>query len=158
MGIQTPAVSGVLPVDAAQPVHYQDEEEGEPPQPPTDEEENVAEATVTEPVPTNEAKTTPAAKGGHLRYEEVVYKDEYGNIIPEDQLSALIAEQGENIEFRTVYETQTKILKPGEEPPAGAKRIPVDAKLGGKGGVPVYPDAQNPETVEEGEKKAYRTA
>jgi hypothetical protein len=72
----------------------------------------------------------------------------------------LLEEQGSNIEFRTVYETQTKVLRQGEEPPLGAKQI-----LGGGGGagregegeVPVYPEGQNPETVE-GEKKAYRTA
>jgi hypothetical protein len=53
----------------------------------------------------------------------VVYRDEQGNIIPEDQLSQLVAEQGEKIEFRTIYETKTKTLKPGEQPPKGAKRI-----------------------------------
>lgn len=58
-----------------------------------------------------------------LRYEEVVYKDEHGNIIPEEQLSSILAEQGENIEFKTVYETQTKTLKAGEEPPKGAKLV-----------------------------------
>jgi hypothetical protein len=94
-----------------------------------------------------------------MRYEEVVYKDEFGNIIPEEQLSKLLEEQGENIEFRTIYETQTKILKPGEEPPKGARRIPVEnGKRPGEQEVrPVYPEGVNPET-EEGEKKAYKTA
>jgi hypothetical protein len=35
-------------------------------------------------------------------------------------------EQGDNIEFRTVYETQTKVLAPGEELPPGAKRFDAD--------------------------------
>lgn len=92
-----------------------------------------------------------------MRYEEVIYKDEKGNIIPEDQLAALLAEQGDNIEFRTIYETQTKVLKPGEQPPPGAKRVRKPDNLEG-GEVPKYPQGQNPETKEETEKKAYRTA
>jgi hypothetical protein len=74
----------------------------------------------------------------------------------------MVAEQGSNIEFRTVYETKTKTLRVGEEPPIGGKRIPAKSPVGGVGGagdVPVYPDGQNPETGEagEGERKAYRT-
>jgi hypothetical protein len=144
-------VSGVPPVDAAQPVHYQDDEEAQAPQPPTDG------ASIPDDQAPPQEKTTAAAKGGHMRYEEVVYKDEFGNIIPEDQLSSLLAEQGENIEFRTVYETQTKVLRPGEQPPPGAKRIPRPDNYEA-GEVPKYPEGQNPETKEEGEKKAYRTA
>ena len=68
----------------------------------------------------------------------------------------MIERDGENIEFRTVYETQTKVLKPGEEPPPGAKKVPYHARMDGE--VPVYPEGQNPETADEGEKKAYRTA
>ena len=94
-----------------------------------------------------------------MRYEEVIYKDEMGNIIPEDQLASLLAEQGDNVEFRTVYETQTKVLKPGEQPPPGAKVVRrQDIREADKGEVPKYPEGQNPETKEEGEKKAYRTA
>lgn len=59
-----------------------------------------------------------------MRYEEIVYKDENGNIIPEEILSSMLSEKSGNIEFRTIYETQTKTLKAGEEPPKGAKRIP----------------------------------
>lgn len=73
----------------------------------------------------------------------------------------MVAEQGNNIEFRTVYETKTKTLRVGEEPPRGAKLIQAKSPVGGAGGagdVPVYPDGQNPETGEEGgEKQAYRT-
>ena len=122
-------------------MHYQDDEEAQPPPPPSDEEE----APEIEPKPTP-GQITPAANsagGGHLRYEEVVYKDEFGNIIPEEQLSSMLAEQGDQIEFRTIYETQTKVLKPGEEPPPGAKRIPYDPN---KEQVPKYPEGQNPET------------
>ena len=147
----TPPVSGVPPIDEPQPVHYQDEEEAAPPQPPTDE-DAAAEKEATGP-----PGITPAMSGtGHMRYEEVIYKDEYGNIIPEDELKKLLEEQGENIEFRTVYETQTKVLKPGEEPPAGAKRIPFNPNKQQE--VPQYPEGQNPETQEGEEKGAYRTA
>ena len=72
----------------------------------------------------------------------------------------MLAEQGKNIEFRTVYETKTKTLSVGEEPPRGAKLIQAKSPVGGGGGdVPVYPEGQNPETGEEGgsEKQAYRT-
>lgn len=85
-----------------------------------------------------------------------MYRDEHGNIIPEDELQRLLSEQGDHIEFKTVYETQTKILKPGEELPPGAKKM---APKQEEGEVPVYPKGQNPETVDEkGEKKPYRTA
>jgi hypothetical protein len=88
-----------------------------------------------------------------MRYEEVIYKDEHGNVIPKEELEKLLSEQGENVEFRTVYETQTKILRPGEEPPKGARVVAPAA-----GEVPEYPVGQNPETEEKGgEKKAYRT-
>jgi hypothetical protein len=59
-----------------------------------------------------------------LRFEEIVYKDENGNIIPDEIVSSILSEKSGNIEFRTIYETQTKTLKPGEAPPKGAKRIP----------------------------------
>jgi hypothetical protein len=147
----SPAVSGVPPIEEAQPVHYQDEEEAAPPQPPTDEEADEKGA------PTTAAQVTPlASAGGHMRYEEVVYKDERGNIIPEEELKKMMSEQGENIEFRTVYETQTRVLKPGEEPPIGAKKIPYNPNK--EEPVPKYPEGQNPETQEGEEKKAYRTA
>jgi hypothetical protein len=152
VGPTTPGVSGVRPVDAPQPVHYQDDEEAAPPQPPTPDSEDQGQ-NPSEPVPTPGATTTSS----RLRYEQVIYKDEHGNIIPEDELSKLIEEQGSNIEFRTVYETQTKVLKAGEEPPLGAKQILGGGGREGEGEVPVYPVGQNPETVE-GEKKAYRTA
>lgn len=94
-----------------------------------------------------------------MRFEEVVYRDEFGNILDDEALAALIAEQGDNIEFKTVYETKTKTLKPGEEPPPGAKQVVVGQD---QGDVPVYPEGQNPDTggpPEDGggEKKAYRT-
>lgn len=148
----SPPVSGVPPVDAAKPIHYQDDEEAEAPQPPTYEEDDRTGIEETY------AQITPVSKEkeeGQVRYEEVIYKDEYGNIIPEDQLSSLLEEQGDNIEFRTVYETQTKILGPGMEPPRGAKRVPFQRDAAG---VPEYPEVQNPETLEDEEKKAYRTA
>jgi hypothetical protein len=88
------------------------------------------------------------------RYEEVVYKDEFGNIIPEDELSSMLAEQGDNIEFKTVYETKTKTLRAGEEPPMGAKQVPYVPPVGD---VPVQPEGQKPDTGEDGEKKPYRT-
>ena len=130
-------------------MHYQDNDEGVIIDPSSEGDDSIPEL--------HAGRTTPRARGA-MRYEEVVYKDEFGNIIPEDQLSKLLEEQGENIEFRTVYETQTKVLKPGEEPPKGARRIPIEnAKLPGEQ-VPVYPEGVNPETEEGGEKKAYRTA
>ena len=143
----SPAVSGVPPIDEPQPVHYQDDEEAVPAQPPT------AEVGEQEVGPTS-AKVTPRVSGGHMRYEEVVYKDEHGNIIPEEELKKLMEEQGENIEFKTVYETQTKVLRAGEEPPPGAKRIPYDPN---RERHPQYPEGQNPETQEGEERKAYRT-
>ena len=111
----TSTVSGVTPFKVPQPVEYEDDEDDESYPSPTDEGDDITEDLVT---------ATPDVGQAHLRYEEVEYKDEYGNIIPEDELSALLEEQGQNIEFRTVYETQTRILKPGEKPPPGAKRIP----------------------------------
>lgn len=104
-----------------------------------------------------ELLVTPGVEADELRFEEVVYKDEYGNIIPEDVLSSLLEEQSGNIEFQTIYETQTKVLAPGELPPPGAKRIPYVPPVGGGDDLPEYPEGQNPETNEEGEKKAYRT-
>ena len=115
------------------------------PQPPTDEEEVVYEAA--------ESTATPHPSG-QLMYEEVIYRDEYGNVIPEDEVSRLLEERGEEIEFRTIYETQTRTLQAGEEPPAGVKRVPNNPA---KGEVPQYPEGQNPETKEE-EKKPYRTS
>ena len=88
-----------------------------------------------------------------MRYEEVVYKDEHGNIIPEEQLSSMLAEGG-NIEFKTIYETKTKTLLAGEAPPKGAKRIDLDRPGDKANDIPILPEGQNPET---GEKKAYRT-
>lgn len=154
------ASSSVVQVDEPQPVHYQDDKEESAEE--TDEEYdgpaetehkvNDEAAHVThEPIaPTNRPE-------GHLRLEEVVYKDEDGNIIPEDELSSLLEEQGDNIEFRTVYETQTKTLRAGEEPPPGAKQVPIKPAASAKGDGPVYPEGQKPESKESGEKKAFRT-
>ena len=146
------ASSGVSPVDAAKPVHYQDEDLAVPPDETSDDspdETSVDTATTTpEPAP----PVIAMAKGSRMRYEEVVYKDEHGNIIPKEELEKLLSEEGGNVEFKTVYETQTKILRPGEEPPQGARVV------GDVPDVPEYPVGQNPETEEKtGRKKAYRT-
>jgi dolichyl-phosphate-mannose-protein mannosyltransferase len=138
------ASSGVVPLDLPQPVHYQEEDEPK--------------AEHTKPSGESEAvQQKPTGAVGQMRFEEVVYRDEHGNILDDEALAKLVAEQGDNIEFKTIYETKTKTLLPGEEPPPGAKRIPVgDEKVD----VPVYPEGQNPETGpadDGGEKKAYRT-
>jgi len=150
------ASSGVLPVDAALPVHYQDDEVPEPPEETSEEEypeQPLSEAATTTHEPDPPLLPAKDNKAPRMRYEEVVYKDEHGNIIPKEDLEKLLSEQGDNVEFRTVYETQTKILRPGEEPPKGARVV---APAGGE--VPEYPVGQNPETEEKGgEKKAYRT-
>jgi len=151
------ASSGVLPNDAAQPVHYQDDEVPEPPEETSEDDSPVPTGSPATTIP-EPAPPVPLAKekGPRMRYEEVIYKDEHGNVIPKAELEKLLAEQGENVEFRTVYETQTKILRPGEEPPKGARVV---GNVGGGGEVPEYPVGQNPETEEKkgGEKKAYRT-
>jgi hypothetical protein len=65
----------------------------------------------------------------------------------------MMAESSGEIEFRTIYETRTQTLKPGEEPPKGAKRVGVEEEVGE---LPVYPEGQNPDTGD-GEKRPYRT-
>jgi dolichyl-phosphate-mannose-protein mannosyltransferase len=140
------ASSGVVPLDSPQPVHYQEEDEPKA--------EHTKPSGESEVVPTTQPK--PTGSVGQMRFEEVVYRDEHGNILDDEALAKLVAEQGDNIEFKTIYETKTKTLLPGEEPPPGARRIPVgDEKVD----VPVYPEGQNPETgpADDGEKKAYRT-
>jgi hypothetical protein len=149
------ASSGVLPNDAALPVHYQDDEVPEPPEETSEEDGDTSDHPTGEPATTAPEPAPPGPlakeKGPRMRYEEVIYKDEHGNIIPKEELERLLSEQGENVEFRTVYETQTKILRPGEEPPKGARVV---GNAGAGGEVPEYPVGQNPETEE---KKAYRT-
>ena len=143
------ASSGVVPHDSPLPVHYQEEEE-----PKAEHTEPKAESEVKEAVPTQQKPTGQVAQ---MRFEEVIYRDEHGNILDDQALAKLVAEQGDNIEFKTIYETKTKTLLPGEEPPPGARRIPVGEE---KVDVPVYPEGQNPETGpgdDGGEKKAYRT-
>jgi hypothetical protein len=144
------ASSGVVPHDSPQPVHYQEEDE-----PKAEHTKPSVESEANEPVPTAQQKAN--GQVGQMRFEEVVYRDEHGNVLDDEALAKLVAEQGDNIEFKTIYETKTKTLLPGEEPPPGARRIPVgDEKVD----VPVYPDGQNPETApadDGGEKKAYRT-
>jgi len=137
-----------VPVDSPKPVHYQEGEEQKA------EHTKPVNGEVKEPEPTKKAMD-PA---GEVRFQEVVYRDEFGNILDEEALAALLAEQDGNVEFKTVYETKTKTLRPGEEPPPGARRVMGDEQ---QGDVPVYPEGQNPETgglpEDSDEKKAYRT-
>jgi len=137
-----------VPVDSPKPIHYQEGEQ------PKAEHTKPADGEVKEPEPTQKA-TDPV---GQMRFQEVVYRDEFGNILDEEALAALVAEQSGNVEFKTVYETKTKTLRPGEALPPGAKKVVGDER---QVDVPVYPEGQDPETQglpEDGEqKKAYRT-
>lgn len=134
--------SAIPPPDQSLPI-YDQQEEAETTNYEYDDDTSFEQASVT---PQQEVE-------GQFQYQEVVYRDEHGNIIPEDIVSQIMAESPEQVEFKTIYQTRTQTLQPGEEPPKGAKLVPVERR---EGEMRVDSEGQVPEAGES-EARPYRT-
>ena len=68
-------------------------------------------------------ETAQKPTGDRPKYEHVVYRDEHGNEIPEDVLKSLQSQYGDALSMKTIYETETKTLRPGDPIPEGAREV-----------------------------------